>query len=175
MTYPPQNVYGSFVEETAEFDTSFIQDIDVNSQTFKDLIVQLYQNVNNIATILNTKDSGYYVQQEFVTGTLWFPRTGNDPLQVRSVWRKVIDFGQLPNTSIKSVAHGITIDTNNDLTFTRIYATATDPVAFDFIPIPYTLTNPIKLFVTQNNVNIETSSDRTRFTRCFVVLEYLKE
>jgi len=55
----PQQV-GSFVPTTNVWDPSEIYSVDVTSPRFKELLVRLYQNVNLIAVVLNTKDSGYY-------------------------------------------------------------------------------------------------------------------
>ncbi len=102
---------------------------------------------------------------------------------MRQVFRKVIAFGALPNAGTKSVAHGI--DTlpqdlpNNYIgfSFTRIYATATDPVNELYIPIPYAsnvAANVIEINVDATNVNITTASNKTAYTITYVVLEYIK-
>lgn len=177
----PQNIgqdVGLFVQTTNVWDdVARINTTDVNSPEFKELLVRLYQNINNIALVLNIKDSGYYVQSEFVNGQLFFPPIA--PVSInqnfRQVYRKVINFGTLPNTATKSVAHEIVV--NSSTSFTRIYATATDPIAFSFIPIPFTelLGNEISIDVDATNVNISTNVDRTNYTICYVVLEYLKQ
>lgn len=85
-----------------------------------------------------------------------------------------INFGTLPNTGTKSVAHNIPITVG--VTFTRIYATASDTAGSLYIPIPFVETtgNEIQIDVDATNVNITTTSDRTNFTICYVVLEYIK-
>jgi hypothetical protein len=86
-----------------------------------------------------------------------------------------VNFGALPNTATKSVAHGITITTAT--TFTRIYATASDTSGSTYIPIPFsspTLVSNIQITVDATNVNITTGSNRSNFNICYVVLEYIK-
>ncbi len=174
--------YGAFVTTTNVWDLQQIQMVDVNSQEFKELLVRLYQNINNICIVLNIKDTGMYPMTEYVNGQLWFPNPNNssattaaaNPIQ-RQVFRKVINFGALPNTATKSVAHGIICTAATS--FTRIYATATDPVNKLYIPIPYAspvLANNIEINVDATNVNITTGSNRTAFTICYVVLEYIQ-
>lgn len=171
---------GSFVPTTNVWDVGQLEDIDVTSPEFKELLVRLYQNLNLISLSLNARDAGYYNTSEFVSGQLFFPGiaandTDSNANDFRQGMRMVVDFGTLPNAGSKSVAHGIVVSAST--TSTRIYAAATDPVSFAYIPIPYaspTLANNIELSVDATNVTITTGSNRTSFTRCIVVLEYLQ-
>lgn len=175
----PDNVNpGLFIPTTPTFDVDDLK----SPEQMKELIVRLSQSINTISMALNLKDSGYYVEEEFVNGQSYFPNPAlgsNTPQQptVRQVFRKVIDFGALPNTATKTVAHNIDIDST--FTFTRIYGTATDPVGLQYRPIPFSSTiviaNNIELSVTATNVLITTGINRSAFTRCFVVLEYIKQ
>jgi hypothetical protein len=170
----PQN-YGSFVPTTNVWDVDELMSVDVKSPEFKELLVRLYQNLNVIALVLNTKDSGYYVPSEFVNGQMLFQSPTATNNQMRQIFRLLVNFGALPNTAAKSVAHGLT--PNSSWVFTRIYACATDPSGFNYIPIPYaspTLANSIELSVNSTNVTITTGSDRTNFTICYVIVEYAK-
>lgn len=141
----------------------------------KDLKLRDY--LGDIATATNTKDSGIYDAVETITGQKFLPTFSTSTasnLNYRSVFRKVIDFGSLPNSTSKSVAHGITIDSNFSLT--KLYAAATNP-STSFIPIPFaspTLNLNISLELTATNVVITTGSNRTAYTRCFVIIEYIK-
>lgn len=177
---PDQLNFGSFVPTTYIWDVAQLQQIDVTSPAFKELLVRLYQNINNIAISLNTRDAGYYVLQEFLNGQVYFPDptlvpTTTTPV-VRQVFRFVVNFGALPNAGTKSVAHGLAVTT--DWTFTRIYATASDTTNRVYIPIPYaspTLANNVELYVDSTNVTIVTGSNRSSFDTTYVVLEYIKQ
>ena len=168
---------GMFVPTTNVWDPSEIFSVDINQPEFKELLVRLYQNLNTISLALNLKDTGYYVQEEFVNGQAFFPNptlsstTATNPVH-RQVFRKVVNFGALPNNALKSVAHGLTI--TNTFTFTRIYATASDTTGSNYIPIPYVGTGQIEMFVDGTNVNIRTTSNRTAFTVTYAILEYIK-
>lgn len=177
-SYPNNVNPGIFLPTTPMFD---VGDLD-NKENMKQLVVKLTQFVNDIANQTNLKDSGYYVLEEFVNGQAYFanPALSSTTTQqptIRQVFRKVIDFGALPNAGAKVVAHGIAPDAT--FTFTRIYATASDPAAFTYIPIPYASTvavaNNIQLDVGPVNVTITTGINRTNYTRCFIVLEYIKQ
>lgn len=172
--------FGAYVPTSFIWDVSRLNEVEVTSPEFKELLVRLYQNLNLMAQVLNIKDSGYYVTQEFVNSQNFFPNpsapVGQSMTQAfRPVYRKVINFGALLNNSSKSIAHGITCTTST--TFTRIYATASDVGGKNYIPIPYaspTLANNIELKVDATNVTIITGNDRTNFTVCYVILEYMQ-
>jgi hypothetical protein len=181
-TYPMQTNPGSFVATTYLLDPAEIQQADIPGTALKEILVRLYQSFNSTSLSMNTRDAGYYVQEEFVCGQIYYPNpantstTGTRPAgaEFRQVFRKVIDFGALPNNATKSVAHGIMI--TSGFSFTRIYATATNP-STAFIPIPFassTAGDIISLDVYATNVNITTASDKTAFTITYVVLEYIK-
>lgn len=171
---------GSFVPTSYVWDVAQLYAIDVKSPEFKELLVRLYQNLNLMALSLNTRDAGYYNTAEFINGQLFFPNPAlNSSTQqdavFRQVYRMVVNFGSLPNTGTKSVAHGITVTPMT--TFTRIYAASSNTIGNSYIPIPYaspTLANNIEINVDATNVNITTGSDRTAYTITYVILEYLQ-
>jgi aryl-phospho-beta-D-glucosidase BglC (GH1 family) len=176
----PNTIFsGVFVPTTNVWDVSQIYDIDITSPQFKELLVRLYQNLNNISTALNLKDSGYYITQSFVNSQLFFPNPDfNSSTAVnpgyRQVFRLVVDFGALPNTGTKSVPHNIPV--NSGYTFTRIYATSSDTTGFNYIPIPYASasgTDNIELSVNATDVTITTAGNRSNFGVTYVIVEYI--
>ena len=175
-----QNVTsGIFVPTTNVWDVSQIYEIDVTSPQFKELLVRLYQNINNISVALNLKDSGYYITESFVNSQLFFPNPIYNSSTVatpgyRQVFRIVINFGALPNAGTKSVPHNIIV--NSQYTFTRIYGTASDTTGFNYIPLPYASasgTDNIELFVDGTNVTVITTTNRSNFNVTYIVLEYI--
>lgn len=177
----PQSEYGSFVPTTFTWELSQLQDLDIDPK-LKDLLVRLYQNINLISLVLNTKDSALYPLQEFVNGQQFFANptldstTSQSPTQ-RQAFRLVINFGTLPNATTKSVAHGLTITSGYSLT--RLYGAATKSDQSEFIPIPYTsasaVNQNIELNMDDTNVNITTGVDQTAYTISYVVIEYIKQ
>jgi hypothetical protein len=171
--------YGSYIPTTQVWDVSEIYETEVTSPQFKELIVRLYQNINSQSLSVNGKDAGVYDTSEFVNGQTFFPNptltsSSTTTATQRQVFRMVVNFGALPNTGTKTVAHGLTI--NSGFTFTRIYGTASDPNG-NYIPLPYaspTAVNNIELKVDGTNVTIITGSNRSNFTVTYIVLEYLK-
>lgn len=172
MLQPYNN--GCFVPTTYAWEISQIQSLNPESAEFKELLVRLFQNIANIAVALNLKDTGQYYLGEYVNGQQYFPNPTlssqtSSTARNRQVTRLVVDFGSLPNTALKSVAHGLT--PNAAWTFTRIYATASDTTGLTYIPIPSLQAN---LSVDAVNVNITTTANLTNYNVCYVVLEYLK-
>lgn len=184
--FPQGTGPGAFIPTTDIFDTQRIYQLDINSDEFKEFLVRLRQSVNDIALLLNLKDTGYYVLEEFINSKVWFPdpaltsTTPQAPV-FRQEFRTCVNFGSLPNAGTKSVAHNIAnigAFTPSTYTVTRIDAGATDPTTPEWIPIPFSspvLNENIKITVDATNVNITTAIDYTAFTRCLVVIEYIKQ
>lgn len=178
----PNNVsdWGLYIPTTTILDVGILQDVDVNSPDFKELLVRLYQTVNNIAVATNLKTTGYYLTQEFNTGQLLF-NTTNDITNLRSIYRTTINFGALPAAGTKSVAHGIP-NIGNPTTYSavKVYGAATDQTTSNFIPIPYSsataIADNLELWIDQTNVNIATGgNDYSAYTITYVTFEYVKE
>ena len=168
---------GLFIPTTSVFEISQLQSADVNSTDFKQILVRLYQTVNSIALSLNAKDSGNFLNEEFVTGALYFNPTSSSQLDLRPVFRKVIDFGVLPNSATKSVAHNLVPDAN--WKFTRMYGCATDPIGLSYLPLPYSASTAVadnlELYVDNTNVNVATGANYSAYTQTYIVLEYIKQ
>jgi len=171
---------GTYIATSNVWELQQLQETDISAPAFKELLVRLFQNTNNMALAVNGKDAGIYHTDEFVNGQTFFPNpnlnsmSGSKPTE-RQVYRKVINFGALPNNATKTVAHGLTI--NSSYSFTRIYGAATNVANGFYIPLPYassTASDIIELLVDNTNVNLKTVSDMSAYTTCYVILEYLK-
>lgn len=177
MGYIPniQQNTGFFVPTTNIWDIQKLNEVDVNSQEFKDLLIILYQNINKMAFAVNGRDNGFYYLQELIDNQSWFPIDPTNISQTpRMNYRTTINFGALPNNGLKSVPHNIAVD--GDLSWTRIYGAATDPIALRGIPLPFVSVagNHIQLDVDAVNVNITTIGNYSSYTTSYIVLEYLK-
>lgn len=175
---PSQANFGSFVPTTNIWDIQQLQQLDIDPQ-LKELLVRLYQNVNTISLSLNTRDAGYYVQEEFINGQIFFPNpalsssTPQSPT-MRQVYRLVIDTGTLPNAATSTIPLPITLGPT--YTMTRIYGAATD-LNTSFIPLPYASPvagDDILLRATTTDIIIQTAIDYTAYTTSYVVIEYIK-
>ena len=193
---------GLFIPTTQVWDTSEIYEAKGVSEDLRELLVRMYQNLNNMAMAVNKKDTGIYHTDEFVCGQTFFPNpayssSSTTTPTLRQIYRKVIRWQNadgsdkaLPNGAgappgvLTQQAHGIPL--GGDYMFTRIYGTSFDSTNGVWFPVPYfSGTNilsagnyydkyAIELWVDLVNVNIVVYRDRTMHTRTFVVLEYMK-
>jgi len=176
-SFPDELDVGSFVPIDPLYN---IDQVDVNSAAFKEYLRQLQRILYDISLALNTRESAYYPEIEFINGQLYFPNpalsstTAQKP-ELRQVFRKVINFGQLPNTTSKTVAHNLS--PTSTWSFTHIYGAASDTSGISYLPLPYahpTASSNIAVSVDATNVTITTGSDRTAYDTSYIVLEYIK-
>ena len=163
---------GSFVPTTNVWDVGRLYEVDVNSDEFKELLVRLYQNVNNIALVLNTKSTGYYINEEFVSSKLFFNPDSNDPLDLRPGFIISINTGAL-GAGVTAVNHNI--DVTNIFKWMFISGAATNTGTLVGYPLPFSsaVGNNIEVSVTATQVLINNNSGVT-FTDSQVTLEYCK-
>lgn len=158
---------------------SFVPVYDMVPDKWDDARGFFVEILRKISTAINAREIGFFLDEELLSGKSFFPGTvipGNNPGQFRQIFRKVIDFGALPNTATKSVAHGIKFDSN--FTLIQMFASATDPVNLLAFPIPFVanpVANSIQIYMDATNVNITTQDDKSSYTRVFVVIEYMQE
>jgi len=161
---------------------SYVPVYDAIPEKWEDGRAFIVEQLKKLALAVNVREIGFFLDEEVLSGKSFIPglndvADGGTTQQFRTILRKVIDFGPLPNNTIKSVPHGIVFDAN--FTLIQIWASATDPVNFIAIPIPFASTGGaggnVMLTMDSVNFNITTSSDRTAFIRCFVFCEYIQE
>lgn len=89
------------------------------------------------------------------------------------VYGKYINFGTLPNTTTKNVAHGI-----SSLNTTKIVSvTGTAATASVTLPLPFalsTLASNIGLQADATNITITTGSDRSALSAPRILIKYMK-
>lgn len=144
----------------------------------QELYKALYTAFNRIILSLNNKESGYYLQQEFVTGSNVF-NINNDFNYLRPIYRMEVNFGALPAAGTKSVAHTIP-NVNSAFSFVKIFGSAFNPSTTTGIPIPFSsasaIASDLEITVDATNVNITTGgTDYSAYTHTIVTLEYIKE
>lgn len=125
----------------------------------------LYQD---IASTVNTKEGALYVPIEKLTSGQYF--IAGNPQKNRAVYRMVVDFGALPNTGTKSVAHNI-VGWDANFRLVRAYGAATDPINLEALPIP---NDGIFLKNNVTDVIVTTTADFSAFTESTIVLEFTK-
>lgn len=161
------NNQGMFVPEAVIYDTRNILSIDVSSDEFKQLLVRLYQSINNISINLNKKEIALYPLEEINTGVLYYREVPTQFEGLRTVYRTTYQTGAL-GAGVTNIAHGLTI--TNQWEFTKIQGVANDPVGFRYYPIPMTL---LTVSLTATNIVI-TNGTGINFNTGSIVLEYVK-
>lgn len=100
--------------------------------------------------------------------------TGLKWLDGRTIYTKLLSLGPLPNSTTKSVPHGIS---NLDFMIS-MYGAAKDSTAGFTYPLPYVtinaLANCIQLYVQGANIVINVGSNRTTATVAYILLTYVK-
>lgn len=161
---------------------SYVPVYDAIPEGWEDSRAFIVEQFRRMATAINIREIGWHLDEEVLTGKAFIPTEntlsdGYTSQQFRQVLRKVIDFGELPNATTKQVEHGINI--NENFTLVQFYGSATDPSTLVGLPIPYAnptaLNQSISLDYDSTYVIIGTGIDRTNYTRCYVVIEYLQE
>ena len=128
---------------------------------FKEFLVTFQDKYNEMIRVLNKKDYGSYTTEPVLCGQLRFDRSNAQ--NEHTVFRKVIDFGALPDTALKQVAHGITFTE-----IIRMYGVAND-TGVDAVPIE----NPMLFSIDTTNINITTVDNKTAYDVCTVTVEYI--
>jgi len=139
-----------------------------------DYLIKMAEAVNarEIAHYQDASLSGGVNISDTISGQVWF--TPGDANKFRYGSRTVVDFGVLPNTTTKTVAHGIVTSTNT--IFTYIGGCASIPGS-SWIPIPFSDTGAganIELQIDGTNVKIITAANYSTYTQCYVVLEWIE-
>jgi hypothetical protein len=180
-TFNNPSSYGSFVPTTNVWDVGEILAIPNLDPKLQEVLVRLYQNLNLMSIVLNTKDSGFYDLQEFVDGQLWFPNP-NTPVSTfdtadsiyRQDYRQVVYFPALPNATFVQMPHNITVTASTF--WTKIQGAATDQTTLVGISLPYVslvLADGVQVDVNNTYVTITTAADYSQYSG-IVVLEYLQ-
>jgi len=156
---------------------SYLPLYDTVPQGWQEARQKIVEDLRLISDAVNAREIGWYIQDQVITGKQCFSTVSASGLNdlgrsnvYRTIFRKVIDFGALPNTAVKTVPHGILFNAN--FTLIHLYASATDPVGFTAFTLPGA-NSSIEMDATK--IIVTTTSNLSNYTRCIVVIEYLLE
>ena len=107
-----------------------------------------------------TLNFGNYSTSEVDTGFTW--------IDGKKIYKKTLNFGALPNNTVKAVAHGVTGMT----WLIDIEGSSYDGAAR--IAIPYATTSPVWAYGDQTNITVATTSNRTNFSTTYITIKYTK-
>jgi len=126
----------------------------------------------NTANDLNTLDEA--LGELTVKTTEWY--TGEEVIGMwldnRTLYRKIINTGSLPNNTTKNVAHGI----SNLRRVVNQHGYAFRSSDSFTLPLPFASTElgRVEILVAGSNIRIVTAMDRTQYTESYVIVEYTK-
>lgn len=162
---------------------SYLPVYDAVPQKWEEARPFIVEQLKRVAQAINIREIGWFLDEELISGKQFIPSSSSysssssNSQQYRTILRKVIDFGALPNTATKSVPHGIVVDSN--FTLMQIYGAATDSTGMLSIPLPFVSAaspaRPIQLFMTSSDVVVITTENNSNYTRSFIVLEFIQE
>lgn len=157
---------------------SYVPVYDTVPEKWEDARQFLVEVLKKISNAVNIREIGWFLDEELLSGKQFIPSpttNNNSPSQVRTVLRTVINFGALPATATKSVAHNVTVDAN--FTLIDMYISATDPIGLVGFSLQYysIAAGDIKLSYDSTDVIVTTASDYSAYTRSYVVMEYIQE
>ena len=143
-------------------DTDYV--IYANGKKIEDVVDVVETGNMRPVTSNAVAESLSYSTTEQPTGAKW--------IDGKPIYRKVIDFGALPNTGDKKVAHNI----SNLGDIIKYDCITTDGTIYKpVVDVGNRLmTNNITIGITQTEVGIQTGADKTAFTQTYVILEYTK-
>lgn len=109
-----------------------------------------------------SKSIGAYSTDEVDTKQKW--------IDDKPIYRKVFDFGTLPNVATKSLNHNLTFDN-----IIKAWGFATDGSA-NWLPLPWvhTTTYMVQLWVTSTQIRVSTANIMASYSASWIVLEYTK-
>ncbi len=161
---------------TQIYDPSEIMELDVNSEEFKEFIVQLNQTQQDLLVNANLKPGGFYSQTIFLSGNQWYPNP-NDPSNTnRTSLRLAIPTGALTNSGpVITIAHGIpNVNATNTWVILGGAATNNTSAPWQGIPIPYIgAKGYVSLDVDATNIYLQCSGNFAAYTTSQVYIEFI--
>ena len=172
---------GTYIGTTQNWNIQDITNINSIDPELKEVLINLYRNLNTMALAINYKQSGMFLAQEVVTsGLLYFDASNKnvgESQTVRNIFRTTINFGVLPNAGTKSIAHDIEVTSGYQLV--ALYGGATNTARTSFIPLPFSsptaLNENIRVEADATDIIITTSIGYSDYIESTIIIEYVKE
>jgi hypothetical protein len=171
MTYDPVNSEAPFVEENPFFPPDFEQ-----------LLLKLTDYSRSVSTSINQREICAYERDEILSGSTLFSVEQTEDIgteyvptsrYLRPVYRKVIDFGPLPNSGVTSIPHYLPI--SETWQFIKVLTVPNNQNATGSTPFATPIPNATaRVDITLTDVVITTTADYSAYNVCTVILEYVK-
>lgn len=159
---------------------SFVPVYDAIPEKWEDARPFVVEQLKKLANGINVREIGFFLDEELLSGKSFIPGINNaldgeTSQQFRNILRKVVDCGALPNAGLKQVPHGIFIDSN--FTLIDLFGAATDPVNLLSFDLGHAAAPPnqVEIYLDATYINIVTGTNRSAYTRTYIVIEYIQE
>ena len=154
MTIPPNS----------QLYESYVPVYDVVPEKWEDAREFLIEQLKKISNGTNIREIGWLLDEELLSGKQLFPGVSN-PLQFRSVLRKVVDTGALAAGANPGIAHNILFDANFTLIDLWVAGTNSGTLTARVISGNDVLMDAINITITSPQI----------FDRSLTVFEYVQE
>jgi hypothetical protein len=150
---------------------SYVPVYDVAPKEWEEARPFIVEQLKKLATAVNIREIGWYLDQELLSGKAFIPGTNNvldggTSQQFRTILRVVVTFPGL-TIGLNQARHGVMIDSNFSLI--QLYGAATNATAFTGEPIPNGA-DTITYDATYINITVAAA-----YTRAWAVMEYIQE
>src|SRR6266436_7417221 len=150
---------------------SYVPVYDVAPKEWEEARPFIVEQLKKLATSINIREIGWYLDQELLSGKAFIPGTNNildggTSQQFRTILRVVVTFPGL-TIGLNSQPHGVIVDANFSLI--QLYGAATNATAFTGEPIP---NGADTITYDATNINITVAA---AYTRAWAVMEYIQE
>jgi len=149
---------------------SYVPVYDVIPDKWEDARAFLVEQLKKISTAVNTREIGFFLDEELLSGKSFIPSTsqmaaGGTSQQFRTILRKVVVFPGLV-VGANTQPHGIMVDAN--FTLIQLFGAATNAVALTGEPIP-NAGDTISYTATDIVITVAAA-----YTRAIAVIEYIQ-
>ena len=107
---------------------------------------------------------GNYSTTEHLTGKYW--------VDGKPIYRKVVNFGMLPNSANKTVNHNVSGISDWVSFYGITWNNAKTAMILPHVDLDSSYS--VALWVTSTAITIKTGQNRNEFSNCYVILEYTK-
>lgn len=150
---------------------SYVPVYDVAPKEWEEARPFIVEQLKKLATAVNIREIGWYLDQELLSGKAFIPGTNNildggTSQQFRTILRVVVTFPGL-TPGLNSQPHGVMVDASFSLI--QLYGAATNATALTGEPIP---NGADTITYDATNINITVAS---AYTRAWAVMEYIQE
>ena len=132
----------------------------------EDLLLNLFDNFNQMVDIVNIKPIGIYADSIFPSAEKWYLNTTGKP---QGVLFTTVDCGTLPNTGTVNIPHNIPITAGYKII--KFYGTATDPIGLftkSMVGDPN-----INITIGPTNIIITTTTALGQYTESHLIIKYI--